>query len=146
LRVAGLAHILSISGLHMTLLSGIVLVSIRSFLALFPVFSSYYSTKKFAAVAALMMTAFYLLLSGVAVSAQRSFVMIAVMLFAVLCNRSAITMRNFSIAGLITLAVTPHEILGPSFQMSFSATAALIAFFDWRSGKLSSQTRKTIPS
>ncbi|GAA5099399.1 ComEC/Rec2 family competence protein [Bartonella acomydis] len=146
LRVAGLAHILSISGLHMALLSSIVLVSIRSFLALFSVFASYYSTKKFAAVAALMMTAFYLLLSGVAVSAQRSFVMIAVMLVAVLCNRSALTMRNFSIAGLITLSLKPHEILGPSFQMSFSATAALIAFFDWWSGKLSYGTRKTTPS
>ncbi|ENN94857.1 ComEC/Rec2 family competence protein [Bartonella vinsonii] len=146
LRTAGLAHILSISGLHMALLSGIVFVSIRSFLALFPVFSSYYSAKKFAAIAALMMTAFYLLLSGMAVSAQRSFVMIAVMLVAVLCNRSAVTMRNFAIAGLITLAIGPHEILGPSFQMSFSATAALIASFDWWSVQSFFRKRKTTPS
>ncbi|WP_317993135.1 ComEC/Rec2 family competence protein [Bartonella gliris] len=145
LRTVGLAHILSISGLHMALLSGMVLVSIRSFLALFTVFSSYYSAKKFAAIVALMTTAFYLLLSGMAISAQRSFVMIAVMLVAVLCNRSAVTMRNFAIAGLITLAITPHEILGPSFQMSFSATAALIAFFDWWSGRLSSRIKKTTP-
>ncbi|EJF85573.1 ComEC/Rec2 family competence protein [Candidatus Bartonella washoeensis] len=145
LRIAGLAHILSISGLHMALLSGMVLISIRSFLALFTVFSSYYSAKKFAAIAALMTTAFYLLLSGGAVSAQRSFVMIAVMLVAVLCNRSALTMRNFAIAGLITLAITPHEILGPSFQMSFSATAALIAFFDWWSRRLSFRIRETTP-
>ncbi|MEI4889640.1 ComEC/Rec2 family competence protein, partial [Klebsiella pneumoniae] len=88
------------SGLHMALLSSMVLVSIRSFLALFPVFSSYHSTKKFAAIVALIITAFYLVLSGGAVSAQRSFVMITVMLVAVLCNRSAITMRNFAIAGL----------------------------------------------
>ncbi|WP_156850988.1 ComEC/Rec2 family competence protein [Bartonella refiksaydamii] len=146
LRTVGLAHILSISGLHMALLSGIVLVCIRSFLALFPIFSSYYSAKKFAAIAALMMTAFYLVLSGAAVSAQRSFVMIAVMLIAVLCNRSAVTIRNFAIAGLITLAVTPHEILGPSFQMSFSATAALIASFDWWSGSSFFRKRKTTPS
>ncbi|WP_208434162.1 ComEC/Rec2 family competence protein [Bartonella taylorii] len=146
LRKVGLAHILSISGLHMALLSGIVLVCIRSFLALFPVFSSYYSAKKFAAIAALMMTAFYLILSGAAVSAQRSFVMIAVMLIAVLCNRSAVTIRNFAIAGLITLAVTPHEILGPSFQMSFSATAALITSFDWWSGGSLFRKRKTTPS
>ncbi|WP_375622699.1 MULTISPECIES: ComEC/Rec2 family competence protein [unclassified Bartonella] len=146
LRTAGLAHILSISGLHMALLSGIVLLSIRSFLAFFPVFSSYYSSKKFAAIVAFMITAFYLLLSGLAISAQRSFVMIAVMLVAILCNRSAITMRNFSIAGLITLAMTPHEILGPSFQMSFSATAALIAFFDWWSGRSFFRKRKTTPS
>ncbi|WP_019220366.1 ComEC/Rec2 family competence protein [Bartonella senegalensis] len=146
LRTAGLAHILSISGLHMALLSGVVLMIVRSFLALFPVFSSYYSAKKFAAIAALMIIAFYLLLSGIAVSAQRSFVMIAIMLIAVLCNRSAVTMRNFSIAGLVTLAIMPHEILGPSFQMSFSATAALIAFFDWCSGKSFFRKRKTTPS
>lgn len=146
LRAAGLAHILSISGLHMALLSGLVLLSIRSFLAFFPVFSSYYSSKKFAAIVAFMITAFYLLLSGLAISAQRSFVMIAVMLVAILCNRSAITMRNFSIAGLITLAIRPHEILGPSFQMSFSATAALIAFFDWWSGRSIFRKRKTISS
>ncbi|WP_455482431.1 ComEC/Rec2 family competence protein [Bartonella sp. B35(2025)] len=145
LRMAGLAHVLSISGLHMALLSGIILIIIRSFLALFPVFSSYYSAKKIAAVVALIIMAFYLLLSGAAVSAQRSFTMIAVMLVAILCNRSAVTMRNFAIAGLITLAITPHEILGPSFQMSFSATVALIAFFDWWSEKLSSYTRKTTP-
>ncbi|KEC56641.1 hypothetical protein O97_01181 [Bartonella henselae str. Zeus] len=146
LRTAGLAHILSISGLHMTLLSGIVFMIIRSFLALFPVFSSYYFAKKFAAIIALMITAFYLLLSGIAVSAQRSFVMIAVMLIAVLFNRSAVTMRNFSIAGLITLAIMPHEILGPSFQMSFSATAALIAFFDWWNGRSFFRKRKTTSS
>ncbi|WP_212112828.1 ComEC/Rec2 family competence protein [Bartonella queenslandensis] len=146
LRVAGLAHILSISGLHMALLSGLVLLSIRSFLAFFPVFSSYYSSKKFAAIVAFMTTAFYLLLSGLAISAQRSFVMIAVMLVAILCNRSAITMRNFSIAGLITLAIRPHEILGPSFQMSFSATAALIAFFDWWSGRSIFRKRKIVSS
>ncbi|EJF83813.1 hypothetical protein MCU_00481 [Bartonella elizabethae Re6043vi] len=146
LRVAGLAHILSISGLHMALLSGLVLLTIRSFLAFFPVFSSYYSSKKLAAIVAFMITAFYLLLSGLAISAQRSFVMIAVMLVAILCNRSAITMRNFSIAGLITLAIRPHEILGPSFQMSFSATAALIAFFDWWSRRSLFRTRKIISS
>ncbi|ETS14249.1 hypothetical protein Q649_00888 [Bartonella quintana JK 73] len=146
LRISGLAHVLSISGLHMALLSSMVLVSIRSFLALFPVFSSYHSTKKFAAIVALIITAFYLVLSGGAVSAQRSFVMITVMLVAVLCNRSAITMRNFAIAGLIILAITPHEILGPSFQMSFSATAALIASFDWWSRRVSSHTRKATPS
>ncbi len=146
LRVAGLAHILSISGLHMALLSGITLAVVRGFLAFFPVFSSYYSAKKLAAIVALIITAFYLILSGAAVSAQRSFVMVAVMLVAVLCNRSAITMRNFAIAGLIVLAISPHEIFSPSFQMSFSATAGLVAFFDWWSGKLSPRIKKITPS
>ncbi|ENN93531.1 ComEC/Rec2 family competence protein [Bartonella bovis] len=146
LRVAGLAHILSISGLHMALLSGMVLIVIRSFLALFPIFSSRYSAKKFAAVVALIITFFYLVLSGMNVAAQRSFVMVSVLLIAVLCNRSAMTMRNFAIAGLVTVATVPHAILSPSFQMSFSATAALIAAFGWWSERRSSYTGRTTPS
>ncbi|WP_455474672.1 ComEC/Rec2 family competence protein [Bartonella sp. B30(2025)] len=146
LRTVGLAHILSISGLHMVLLSGMAFMSVRGFLALFPVFSSYYSTKKFAAIVSLIITAFYFVLSGGAISAQRSFVMVAVMLVAVLCDSLVLTMRNFALAGLITLAIAPHEILSPSFQMSFSATAALIAFFDWWNGKSFFRIKKTTPS
>ncbi|MDD9329370.1 MAG: ComEC/Rec2 family competence protein, partial [Bartonella sp.] len=79
LRIAGLAHILSISGLHMALLSGMVFIIVRSFFAFFPVFSSYYSVKKFAAITALIVTAFYLILSGANIAAQRSFLMVACM-------------------------------------------------------------------
>ncbi|OPB31522.1 ComEC/Rec2 family competence protein [Bartonella sp. AR 15-3] len=146
LRIAGLAHILSISGLHMALLSGVVFIIVRSFFAFFPVFSSYYSVKKIAAIAALIVTAFYLILSGSNIAAQRSFLMVAVMLTAILCNHSAITMRNFAIAGLVTVAISPHEILGPSFQMSFSATAALIAAFAWWSEGHFSYKGNTAPS
>ncbi|MFT4347024.1 ComEC/Rec2 family competence protein [Bartonella ancashensis] len=146
LRTSGLAHILSISGLHMALLSGIVFIFIRVFFAFFPVFSSHYSTKKIAAIAALIIAAFYLALSGASVSAQRSFVMVATMLIAILCNRSGITMRSFAIAALVVIAISPHEILGPSFQMSFSATAALIAAFEWWAKRRSSDVKKTIPS
>lgn len=131
LRVAGLAHILSISGLHMAMVTGMVLVVLRSILALFPKFSSYHSPKKIAAAVALFVSAFYLMLSGSDVAAQRSFVMVAVMLTAVLCDRAAITMRNLAIAAIITIVVVPHEVLGPSFQMSFAATAALVAAFGW---------------
>ncbi|AGF74439.1 ComEC/Rec2-related protein [Bartonella australis AUST/NH1] len=145
LRTAGLAHILSISGLHMALLSCVVFTIIRSFFAFFPVFSSCYPIKKFAAIAALIIAAFYLVLSGAGVAAQRSFIMIAVMLIAILCNHTALTMRNFAISGLVIITVSPHEILEPSFQMSFSAVAALIAAFDWWSGRRSSYRGITTP-
>ncbi len=52
--------------------------------------------------------------------------MLAVMLVAVMFDRAALTMRNLAIAALAVLAVSPHEVVGPSFQMSFAATAALI--------------------
>ncbi|HEU4987641.1 MAG TPA: ComEC/Rec2 family competence protein [Rhizobiaceae bacterium] len=129
LRDAGLAHILSISGLHMALVTVTVMQAIRLGFGLFPAFASRYPVKKFAAGAALCAAAFYLFMSGNAVAAQRSFIMLAVMLVALLFDRSAITMRNLAIATIIVLAASPHEIVGPSFQMSFAATMALIAVY-----------------
>ncbi|HWD13542.1 MAG TPA: ComEC/Rec2 family competence protein [Pseudochrobactrum sp.] len=131
LRIAGLAHILSISGLHLALAAGIVMVSVRGFAGLFPSLSLYYPVKKIAALISLFSSGFYLALSGADVAAQRSFIMLAVMLCAVILDRQALTMRNLAIAALFSIVLTPHEILGPSFQMSYSATGALIAGFAW---------------
>ncbi|MHC1548995.1 ComEC/Rec2 family competence protein [Phyllobacterium sp. K27] len=131
LRLSGLAHILSISGFHMALVAAIIIGSLRAVFALFPSASARYPVKKLAAVIALFGSAFYLLLSGADIAAQRSFVMLAVMLLALTVDHAAVSMRNLAIAACITIAVSPHEILGPSFQMSYSATAALIAFYSW---------------
>lgn len=73
----------------------------------------------------------YLVISGLAVAAERSYLMIAIMLMALLFDRAALTMRNLAIAALVILAFAPHEAAGPSFQMSFAATAALIAAYGW---------------
>jgi competence protein ComEC len=129
LRITGLAHVLSISGLHMALVAGIVLVSVRLGLALFPGFASRHPTKKYAAAVALAAIAFYLVISGAGVATLRSFIMLAIMLVAVLFDRAAISMRNFALAALVVVLTAPHEIVGPSFQMSFAATAALISAY-----------------
>lgn len=137
LRKAGLAHILSISGLHMVLAAGVVMMSLRSIFALAPAFSARYPVKKIAAFLSLLSCTFYLAMSGADVAAQRSYVMIVVMLCALLADRAAISMRNLAIASMAMIAISPHEILGPSFQMSFSATAGLIAAFAWWSDRKS---------
>ena len=129
LRKTGLAHVLSISGLHMALVAGTVMLTLRFLFALAPGFASRRPVKKYAAVVALTAAGYYLVVCGAAVAAQRSFIMIAVMLVALLFDRAAVTMRNLAIAALIVVAVAPHEVVGPSFQMSFAATAALIAAY-----------------
>jgi competence protein ComEC len=133
LRRTGLAHFISISGLHMALVAAIVLVTLRSGLAAFPLFASRRPVKKYAAAGALAAITGYIVISGQEVAAVRSFIMFAVMLVAVLFDRAALTMRNLAISALLILAVAPHEITGPSFQMSFGATAALIAAYAWHS-------------
>ena len=131
MRMSGLAHIISISGLHMALVAGVFLVSIRLLFSLFPGFASRQPVKKYAAILALAASLFYLLLSGYGVATIRSFIMLAVMLLAVVFDRQALTMRNLAISATLILLVTPHEVMGPSFQMSFAATAALIGSFAW---------------
>ncbi|SMC68493.1 ComEC/Rec2 family competence protein [Rhizobium sp. RU36D] len=133
LRLSGLAHITAISGLNMALAAGIFFVGLRLLFSLSPALVQSYPVKKFAATGALAGALCYLLISGYQVSAVRAFLMTAVMLVAVLFDRPAISLRNLAIAALVILAVAPSEIMGPSFQMSFAATAALIAgYAAWR--------------
>ncbi|MCO6050570.1 ComEC family competence protein [Mesorhizobium sp. RP14(2022)] len=131
LRKTGLAHILSISGLHMALVAGIALGSLRFVLALFPAHASRHAVRKVASAGALALLTGYFFFSGGDVAAQRSYVMLAVILLAVMFDRAALTMRNLAIAAGITILFAPHEVMGPSFQMSFAATAALIAAYGW---------------
>jgi competence protein ComEC len=132
MRKTGIYHIISISGLHMALVAGTIMAMLRGGFALFPEFSSRRPVKKYAAAAALFSIAAYLLISGVVVAAERSFIMLAVMLVAVLFDRAALTMRNLAISAIAVIVVSPHEVVGPSFQMSFAATAALVgAYAGW---------------
>ena len=132
LRRAGIYHVISISGLHMALVAGTVTGLLRGGFALFPGFASRRSVKKLAAALAIVALAGYLLISGGEVAAQRSFLMLAVMLVAVLFDRAALTMRNLAISAMLVILVSPHEVTGPSFQMSFAATAALVgAYAAW---------------
>ncbi|CAN7550202.1 ComEC/Rec2 family competence protein [Bradyrhizobium sp. LjRoot220] len=125
--ISGLGHVLSISGYHMAVVAGVVFFAVRALLALFPTLTVGFAIKKWAAVAALAASAFYLLLSGAEVATQRSFFMTAVVLIAVMVDRRAITFRTLAVAALIVLTMAPEALVHPSFQMSFAATLGLVA-------------------
>jgi competence protein ComEC len=76
------------------------------------------------------MAAFYLLLSGAEVATQRAFIMTAIVLIGVMCDRPALTLRTICVAALVQLAISPESIVHPSFQMSFAATLALVAAYE----------------
>ena len=130
LRQSGLGHMLAISGLHMALVAGAVFGFLRGLFALSPNLALKRPIKKWAAAGALAAAAFYLVLSGASIATQRSFIMMAVMLVAVLLDRRAFSVRNVAVAATIVLFLTPEAILTASFQMSFAATLALIAGFE----------------
>ncbi len=133
LRQAGLAHVLAISGLNMVLAAGTFLVGARLALALLPGAAERYPIKKVAAAGGLVTVTLYILISGGAVSAVRSWLMIVIMLLAVLVDRSAISLRNIALSAIVILSVTPSAVTGPGFQMSYAATLGLVAgYAAWR--------------
>lgn len=128
--VSGLAHVLSISGYHMAVVAGVVFFAIRALLALVPAFVARYPIKKWAAAAALAAATAYLLLSGAEIATQRAYIMTAIVLVGVMFDRPALTLRTIAVAAFVLLLVAPESLVHPSFQMSFAATLALIAFYE----------------
>lgn len=137
IRNSGLAHLLSISGLHLALVCFIFFTMTRYLLALMPVIALNFNTKKIAAFLAISGSYFYLLLSGNQVAAERAFIMAGMALLAILVNRSSQPMRLVAIAALFILVMAPENILLPGFQMSFAAVIGLIAGFNWLAPHLS---------
>lgn len=128
--VSSLAHVLSISGYHMAVVAGVVFVVLRGGLALVPGLALRRPVKKWAAGAAFLAAAFYLVLSGAEVATQRAFAMTAVVLVGVMLDRRALTLRTLAVAALAVMVLTPEAVVHPSFQMSFAATLALVAVYE----------------
>jgi len=132
LRDSGLYHIVSISGFHMALTAGTMFWLIRAVLALFPALALRFPLKMWAGIGALIVATMYLAISGSAVAAVRSYIMVAIVFSAIILNRPALSQRNLAIAALLILIAMPQSLTDAGFQMSFAATAALIAYFESR--------------
>ena len=115
LRDAGLAHLLAISGLHLGLIAGILFFTVRLLLALNEPVALRFPIKKWAAVAALIGAFGYLLLTGATIPTQRAYIMVALVLFAVLIDREAVSMRPVAWAAVVVLVFRPESLLGASF-------------------------------
>lgn len=130
MRISGLYHVISISGLHMALVAGVLFAFVRGGLALISGLALRRPIKKYAAFAALGGVTYYLLLSGAEVATQRAYIMIAIVLAGVIIDRPALTLRTLAAAVVVTLLLSPEAVLNPGFQMSFAATLALISFYE----------------
>ncbi|MBW6505725.1 MAG: ComEC family competence protein [Rhodobacteraceae bacterium] len=129
MRASNLYHIISISGLHMGMLAGFVFAALRYGLALVGNLALHLPVKKIAAAVALLAASIYLWLAGPNVATERAYVMAATMLVAVLLDRRAISLRTVAVAALALLLINPEGLMDPGFQMSFSATIALILVY-----------------
>ncbi len=133
MRIAGVSHVLSISGMHMSLVAAFLFGGIRLILALIPPLALTLPIKKIAAMLSMLGTGAYFVVSGMDVPAERSMITVAVSLFAVLIDRRALSLRVIAVAALVTLALSPEAVMEPGAQMSFAAVVALMAGLEaWR--------------
>lgn len=147
LRIAGLAHMLAISGLHMGLLAGGGYAVMAFIFATIAPLSRRYDVRKFAALIGLLFATAYLILSGGTVSTQRAYIMAVIVFLALILDRRAFSMRSVALAALITLLLHPEGLMSAGFQMSFSAATALVVFYDyWRRIGFGRYTAGVIPA
>ena len=130
MRDSGLAHILSVSGLHMAIVGGFVFFAVRLGVAAWPWLALRVHGKKVAAMAGLTAVGVYLVVSGAPPPAERAAITASIAFLAILLDRQAVTMHGLAVAAFIVLAIQPEAIVTPGFQMSFAATAALVALVE----------------
>ncbi|WP_198027333.1 ComEC/Rec2 family competence protein [Candidatus Paracaedibacter symbiosus] len=131
---AGLAHLLAISGLHLSLIAGFIFLLIRRGLSLSMHLAERYDLKKVAACLTVPFLLFYLLISGVGIPALRAFLMILLAMLAIVLDRNPLSMRLVCFAASVILLIYPESLLSASFQLSFAAVVALIGVYEngWR--------------
>ncbi len=132
IREAGIFHIITISGIQMTLVAAIFFVGLRRLLALSQTLALSYPIKKWAALFAIAGALFYDIATGSRVGTERALFMTLIMLASVLLDRQALTMRNLAIAAALVILIQPEAIMGASFQLSFAAVTALVAVYEAR--------------
>ena len=133
IRQAGIFHVITISGVQMTLVAGIFFVGLRRLLALNCTLALNYPIKKWAAAAAMIAAIGYDVMTGSRIGTERALAMTLILLLAVLLDRHALTMRNLALAALCVIVLEPEALLGASFQLSFAAVGALVAVYEARS-------------
>lgn len=125
-RRTGIAHLVSISGLHVSMV-GLLLAWIVGWKwRRMPHRVVRCPASKVAAAAGFVGAAGYAALAGMSVPTQRSLVMLAVLALAVLSGRETGGVRLLAIALLCVLLFDPWAVLAPGFWLSFGAVAVMI--------------------
>lgn len=127
MRDAGLTHLLSISGLHVSaVIAAAYLVALKA-MALFPALALRVRLPVLAAGVGALAGVGYTLLTGAEVPTVRSCAAAMLVLIALAMGRDALSLRMVAVAAVFVLLLWPESVIGPSFQMSFSAVLAIVA-------------------
>ena len=130
LRLSGLAQLSSISGLLMAPAGGIVFL-IRSSWPLCEPLALRAPTVQVAAAGAIITCPLYFVISGGQIATHRAYVMALVGFGAKLFDRPALSLRSVTVAMAVVILLQPEVVVTLGFRMSFAASAALIALYEF---------------
>lgn len=127
MRNSGMAHLLSISGLHVGAVIGIVWFATLRLLAMWPALALRVPLPFVASGAGAMAGIGYTLLTGAALPTVRACIAALLVLAAMALGRQALSMRLVAIAAIVVMVFWPEAVVGASFQLSFAAVIAIVA-------------------
>lgn len=135
MRDSGLAHLLSISGLHIAVVVGGTMWLVRRLLTLVPWVALRWPVRIIAVAAAALAGIAYTVLAGGEVPTVRSCLATVIVLIGMVLGREALSLRLLAAAAFLILAVRPEALLGPSFQLSFAAVIGIVALYESAAGR-----------
>ena len=131
----GVTHLMSISGLHVTLVSGLVAWIVGALWRRVPWLMLRLPARKAAAVGAVAGALGYTLLAGFAVPAQRTFYMVTVVALALWAGRISSPVRTLALALAVVVIADPWAPLSPGLWLSFGAVALIFYVVTGRTGR-----------
>lgn len=126
LRDSGLAHLLSVSGLHVTAIVGGSFILVSALLSLWPWLALRIEVPLLAAAAAAVVAVCYTLLTGAEVPTVRACIAALLILVAMAMGREALSLRLLAFGATFVLLFWPEALAGPSFQLSFAAVGTIV--------------------
>jgi competence protein ComEC len=124
-RDAGIAHILSVSGLHLAATALLVFGAVRTLWAAVPAWAAHADPTRVAAACAAPAAVLYTLMTGAAVPTVRALIVALVALAGAVLRRRPRVLEALALAALVLVGSTPGTLHDPSFQLSFVATLTL---------------------
>jgi competence protein ComEC len=130
----GVGHLMSISGLHITMLAALAFAIAFFAWVRMPRLALWIPARKVAVVAGTLTALAYALMTGYAVPAQRTFVMLAAIALCVLLERHGSASRVLALAALAVVLLDPWAVLSSGFWLSFGAVGAIFYAMALRTG------------
>ncbi|WP_334108298.1 DNA internalization-related competence protein ComEC/Rec2 [Methylobacillus sp.] len=125
-RNTGIIHLVSISGLHITMLSGMVYVMVAGFWRRVPRWALYLPARKAGLLAGVIAAIAYSLVAGFSIPTQRTLYMLSVFALAFWSGRRVSVSRVLLLALFVVVLIDPWAVLAAGFWLSFGAVAAMV--------------------